>query len=89
MVTGAKTPDEVVQIAQEFVAQLAASEIHVLPEACRAPRFTTPEDVRRYALTLVQHGHGDNARLTLRVSQVLSAAAVRIAELQRQPGRPS
>ncbi len=90
MLEGARTPEDVVQVARKFVAQLSDSEIELLPRDCRPPQLASPEDVRQYALRLVkQPARGPNARIALRISEFVSAAAIRIAKLQRKEKKPA
>lgn len=81
-IAGARTQEEVLEIAREHLAQLSPSERAQLPEECVPDTLASPEHLRAYAYRLVaHHGHGDNARLVRRLAEFFSEAAVRLNQL--------
>jgi hypothetical protein len=82
----ARTRDEVVQVAREFVAELTRSEIERLPPECRPGALASEGDLQGYALQLARHhAHGDSARVIIKLSGFFSTAAVRLAQLAKPP----
>jgi hypothetical protein len=80
----ARTRDDVVRVARDFVAELTPAELERLPPECRPGAIDTEADLQAYALQLVRHhGHGDAARVIIKLSSVLSSATTRLAELAR------
>jgi hypothetical protein len=81
----AETPEEVVSIAREFIAQFTPYEIHALPAPCKPPaKFVDEADIGAYAYALVRHECEDNAehaQLVHKMAAFFSTAAKRIAEL--------
>jgi hypothetical protein len=78
----ARTRTEVLEVAREYVARLPAGEVALLPSECRPGKLATEEDLQEYAFRLVKHhGHGDDARAVIRLSEFFSRAAIRLAEL--------
>lgn len=81
-VATARTPDEVLAIAREYVEHFSVGASDSLPPELRPGEIATASALQQYALTLVRyHGHGENARAVYRLSEFFSRAAVRLAEL--------
>lgn len=85
-VATARTPDDVLAIAREYVAHFAMASGDSLPRELRPGTLATVDDVQKYALALARyHGHGETARGVYKVSEFFSRAAVRLAELATPP----
>ena len=55
MLAAAVTPEEVVDVARDFLATWTPEEIAALPRACRPPRsLKFPEEIVDYAFALVK-----------------------------------
>ena len=78
----ARTRPEVLEVAREYVAKLPDGEVARLPSECRPGKLATEQDLQEYAFRLVKHhGHGDDARAVIKLSEFFSRAAIRLAEL--------
>lgn len=85
-VATARTPEDVLAIAREYVAHFAMESGDSLPVELRPGKLATVDDVQHYALALARyHGHGETARGVYKVSEFFSRAAVRLAELATPP----
>jgi hypothetical protein len=85
-VATARTPDEVLAIAREYVEHFSVGASDSLPPELRPGEIATASALQQYALTLARyHGHGENARAVYRLSEFFSRAAVRLAELATAP----
>lgn len=88
-VAGARTPDDVLAIACEYLAHFAVESSDSLPPELRPGKLATVEELQDYALALARyHGHGERARAVYRVSEFFSRAAVRLAELAASARNP-
>jgi hypothetical protein len=88
-VATARTPNDVLTIAREYVAHFAVESGDSLPMELRPGKLATVEDLQHYALALARyHGHGETARGVYKVSEFFSRAAVRLAELATPPPTP-
>lgn len=89
LVREAKNREDVVSIARDFAAHLSPAEIERLPPECRPGPIRSETDLQRYALLLAQHhGHGDAARVIMKLSGFFSAAAARLGEFGRPAPAP-
>jgi hypothetical protein len=80
-IRSSKARDDVVRVAREYVAQLSASELELLPQECLTGVMTEAY-IQQCAWALARHhGHGDNARIVHKLGEFFSSAAVRLAEL--------
>ena len=87
-VATARTPEDVLAIAHEYVAHFAVESSDALPAELRPGPLATADELQQYALGLARyHGHGERARAVYRVSEFFSRAAVRLAELATAPPR--
>ena len=87
-VATARTPEDVLAIAREYVAHFAMESGGSLPAELRPGKLATVDEVQQYALALARyHGHGETARGVYKVSEFFSRAAVRLAELATPPPR--
>jgi len=85
----ARTRDDVVSVARDFVAHLSPSELDRLPVECRPGAIAGEADLQEYALQLARHhAHGDAARVIHKLSSFFSSAAMRLAELAK-PAPPA
>jgi hypothetical protein len=81
-VATARTPDDVLAIAREYVSHFAVESGDSLPAELRPGSLATADELQQYALSLARyHGHGERARAVYKVSEFFSRAAVRLAEL--------
>lgn len=88
LVRQAKTRDDVVRVARDFVAQLTPAEVDRLPPECRPGPMDSEADLQGYALQLARHhAHGDSARVIMKLSGFFSSAAARLAELAKPSPR--
>jgi hypothetical protein len=86
----ARTRDDVLTVAREFLAQITPAELDRLPPECRPPAVRSEADLHVYALQLARHhGHGDAARVIIKLSGFFSAAAVRLAQLAKPVPPPT
>jgi len=80
----ARTRDDVVRIARDFVGQLTDTDLDRLPVECRPGAIASEDDLQDYALQLARHhAHGDAARMIIKISAFFSSAAARLAELAK------
>jgi 3-deoxy-D-arabino-heptulosonate 7-phosphate (DAHP) synthase len=80
----ARTRDDVVRTARDFVAQLTRTDLDRLPVECRPGAIASEADLQEYALQLARHhAHGDAARMIMKISAFFSSAAARLAELAK------
>ena len=85
-VATARTPDDVLALAHEYVAHFAVESGDSLPVELRPGSLATTDELQDYALALARyHGHGERARAVYKVSEFFSRAAVRLAELATAP----
>jgi hypothetical protein len=85
-VATARTPDEVLAIAREYVDHFSLGASDSMPPEMRPGEIATVSDLQQYALTLARyHGHGESARGVYKLSEFFSRAAVRLAELATTP----
>jgi hypothetical protein len=88
-VATARTPDDVLSVAREYVAHFAVESGDSLPVELRPGPLATADDLQHYALALARyHGHGETARGVYKVAEFFSRAAVRLAELATPPPKP-
>jgi hypothetical protein len=81
-VATARTPDEVLAIAREYVEHFSVGASESLPRELRPGEIATVSELQQYALMLARyHGHGESARGVYKLSEFFSRAAVRLAEL--------
>ena len=82
-VGSARTPQEVVGIARDFVTTFSPYEIHAVPEPCRPPAKLFLEDIPQLAFELVRHqcASAENEEIVQRLAHFFSQAAARIAQL--------
>lgn len=81
-VATARSPDEVLAIARNYVDHFSVGAGDSLPPELRPGTIATVSDLQHYALTLARyHGHGERARAVYKHSEFFSRAAVRLAEL--------
>ena len=76
--------DDVVAVCREYLAGHTPLEMEELPPTCRPAELAVPEDVNRYAITLIRHlGIGERAteRALHRMSVFFTTAALRIAQV--------
>jgi hypothetical protein len=84
LVRDARTRDDVVRVARDFVAELTRAEIERLPVECRPGAIATEAELQEYALQLARHhAHGDSARVIIKLSGFFSSAVHRLAELAK------
>ena len=84
----AKSAQEALSIANDFVSQMTEVELDFLPEDCRPPRpMRSIGELDMYTERLLNYPpHGTNARLVLRMAELFTAVTRRIEELKsRQP----
>ncbi len=82
LVRQARTRDDVVRVARDFVSELTDTELDRLPIECRPGAIANEADLQQYALQLARHhAHGDAARVIFKISAFFSSAASRLAEL--------
>ena len=80
--------EDVVALVREYLHSRDPADLAQLPEGLAPPRTLGRDEIAAYAYRLAaHHGHGDDARVTQRLSGVLGRAAVRIAELSARNGR--
>jgi hypothetical protein len=82
----ATTPDEIVCVANDFVASWTEGDRARMPSQCLPPRLGTPQDVSAYAFALTQArldfvGAATRTELLENMCGFMSAAAMRIAQL--------
>lgn len=79
----ARTPQEVVDIARDFVATFTAYELYALPEPCRPSTKLFAEDIPHLAFELVRHGcaTAETAGTVHRLAAFFAHAAGRLAQL--------
>ena len=82
----ASTPEEIVCVANDFVASWSESDRARLPALCLPPRLGTAQDVSAYAFALTQQrlefaGTVTKAELVERMCAFMSTAAMRVAQL--------
>jgi len=80
-VDGARSVDEVIAIAREFLARLDPDEINALPRKCRPPaKIVDGDDIGMYAYDLVRYEceDGDSAELVHRLARFFSQASMQV-----------
>ena len=79
----ARTPQEVVDIARDFVAAFTAYELYALPEACRPSTKLFAEDIAHLAFELVRHGcaTAEDSGTAQRLAAFFAHASGRLAQL--------
>jgi hypothetical protein len=83
----ASSAEEIVCIANEFVASWSEPDRARIPAQCLPPDLGTPQDVSTYAFALTQTrlefvGASSRVQLIERMCAFMSAAAMRIAQLE-------
>src|SRR5213083_2923318 len=83
LVATAETPEEVMEMARDYLARIEPAEIAALPPSCRPPaRFQQPDEIVDFAFALVQAHAASSADDTLaRMANFFSHATRRIAGL--------
>jgi hypothetical protein len=82
----AVTPEEVLCVANDFIATWSEADRARMPAGSLPPRLGTPQDLSAYAFALTQarldfSGAATKAELLERMCAFMSAAAMRIAQL--------
>ena len=82
----ASTPDEIVCVANDFIASWTETDRARMPSDCLPPRLGTPQDLSAYAFALTHArldfaGAATKAELLERMCGFMSAAAMRVAQL--------
>ena len=80
----ARTEEEVVEVARDFLATFGPTELASIPARLRPPRLRDGKDVTDYAYTLVRFRVDDersSSALIDRLSAFFSDATVRISQL--------
>jgi hypothetical protein len=81
-IEGAASEADVVGLVRQYLESRDPGDIARLPGDCRPPRYYTREDITDCAYRMAAyHGHDEAARLIHRLGSVMTAAAVRFAEL--------
>ena len=78
----ARSVDEVVATARDFIARLDPEEIRTLPRKCRPPaKIVDGDDIGMYAYDLVRYecDDGDAAELVHRLARFFSHASSQVA----------
>jgi hypothetical protein len=83
----ASTPDDLVEVAREYVAEMTEAERMRLPSSCLPPPFKTARDVNDYALTLTRahlqsSGSISTAVLIDRLMVFFATVSARLAQIQ-------
>jgi hypothetical protein len=82
LLAGATTPQEVVNVARDYLATWTPEEIAALPRSCRPPRsLKFPEEIVDYAFALVK-AHlepGSDASGVTRMATFFAEASWRVA----------
>ena len=87
----ARTFDEVLETARDYLQRLDPYEIASLPPHCQPPaRFEHPEEVVLFAFTLVQAHTGSSSddQTLIRLASFFSHATRRVAELMSRAQAP-
>ena len=87
----ALTPEDVVDIALDFLASLTPGEVASLPPECVPPhRFAEPEQIVDHAFTLVRARCrvGEDNTVLFRTANFFSHAARRVAQLMTETKPP-
>lgn len=79
----ASHPDEIVDVARDFLATFSPYELHALPEACRPPQKLFADDIATYAFELTTHecNTAQPGELVYKLARFFSHAATRLATL--------
>ena len=81
----AKSPDEIVTAARNFIAKFDHQTLARLPGKCQPPKFMDGNDVAEYAYELVSHHCADDDAELIAVVNDLAAffsqAATRLSQL--------
>jgi len=85
VLAAAKTPDDVIASARNFVATVDYADLARLPEVCKPGKFVDTHDVASYAYDLARH-HCDELDSTVaetihKLSAFFSQAVVRLSQL--------
>ena len=82
LLAGATTPEEVLNVARDYLATWTPEEIAALPRACRPPRrIKFPEEIVDYAFILVK-AHldvGEDSGAVTRMATFFAEASWRVA----------
>ena len=82
LLAAAATPEEVVNVARDFLATWTPEEIAALPRACRPPRtLKFPEEIVDYAFSLVKAhlDEGSDSNGVTRMATFFAEASWRVA----------
>ena len=86
----AATPEAVLAVARDFLAQVSPEEIAELPVDCRPGRLVDGDDIAIYAVTLARHAAEDDSHdLLHKLSTFFADANLRMSQVlaQAQSGR--
>lgn len=79
----ARSADEVVAVARDFLASFEPAELSSLPESCRPVAKVFEDDIAAYAFDLVRHESGptEPGELVHKLARFFSHASMRLAQL--------
>ena len=78
----ADTPEAVLNVARDYLAQISPEEVGELPEDCRPARMVDAEDLAIYAVTLARRASGDEpGDLLHKLSTFFADASARISQV--------
>jgi hypothetical protein len=79
----ARTADEVVAVARDFLASFEPAELQSLPESCRPVAKVFEDDIASYAFDLMRHESGptEPGELVHKLARFFSHASMRLAQL--------
>ena len=89
---GARSSEEVVTVARDYLASLPPELLARLPQDCRPMQIKYDDDLDFWAYRLVQHYHEGDERVDgsflSEIIDFLLHALIRLAELHRTPPGP-
>ena len=74
--------EEVISVANDFIATWGPAELTTLPEPLRPPRFRDADDVGLYAFKLMSRpGMGSNSHILARMVTFFTTASQRLSQI--------
>ena len=81
----AKTPEAVLGVARDYLAQISPEEVAELPIECRPVRIVDADDLAIYAVTLARRAaRDDSPDLVNKLSTFIADATVRMSQVLAQ-----